>query len=84
MVAFLYLKVSCKKDGDRIFSKTCCNRTTGKSFKLKESKFTLDIRKNFLTIRVVKHCNRFPRKTVDAPSLETFKTRLHRALSNLV
>jgi len=33
---------------------------------------------------VVKHWNRFPRETVDAPSLETFQVRLDGALSNLI
>jgi len=35
-------------------------------------------------MRVVKHWHRLPREVVDAPSLETFKVRLDRALSNLV
>ena len=35
-------------------------------------------------IRVVKHWNRLSREVVDAPSLETFKMRLDRALSNLI
>jgi len=35
-------------------------------------------------MRVVKHWNRLPREVVDAPSLEPFKARLDRALSNLV
>jgi len=33
---------------------------------------------------VVKHWHRLPRGVVEAPSLETFKARLDRALSNLV
>ncbi|KAK4824781.1 hypothetical protein QYF61_019207 [Mycteria americana] len=33
---------------------------------------------------VVKHWHRLPREVVDAPSLETFKARLDRALSNLI
>ncbi|KFM13740.1 hypothetical protein AS27_14185, partial [Aptenodytes forsteri] len=53
-------------------------------FKLKEGRFGLDIRKNFFTLRVVKHWNRLPREVVDAPSLETFKVRLDGALSNLI
>jgi len=44
----------------------------------------LDIRKKFYTIRVVRHWNRLSREVVDALSLETFKVRLDRALSNLI
>ncbi|KFR07300.1 hypothetical protein N306_14856, partial [Opisthocomus hoazin] len=53
-------------------------------FKLREGKFRLDIRRKFFTMRVVKHWTRLPREVVDAPSLEKFKARLDRALSNLV
>ncbi|KFW75760.1 hypothetical protein N305_00615, partial [Manacus vitellinus] len=53
-------------------------------FKQKESPFRLDIRKKFFTMRVVRHWNRLSREAVDAPSLEVFKARLDRALSNLV
>jgi len=61
-----------------------CNRTRGNGFKLKENSFRLDIRKNFFTVRVVKHWNRLPRDVVHAPSLGIFKVRLDRALSNLM
>ncbi|KGL95233.1 hypothetical protein N301_04560, partial [Charadrius vociferus] len=54
------------------------------SFKLKEGRFRIDIRKKFFTLRVVRHWNRLPREAVDAPSLEVFKARLDGALSNLV
>ncbi|KGL92416.1 hypothetical protein N301_05603, partial [Charadrius vociferus] len=54
------------------------------SFKLKEGRFRLDIRKKFFTLRVVRHWNRLPEQVVDAPSLEVFKARLDGALSNLV
>ncbi|KFO87431.1 hypothetical protein N320_13027, partial [Buceros rhinoceros silvestris] len=53
-------------------------------FKLKEGRFTLDIRKKFFTVRVVRHWSRFPREAVDAPSLQLFKARLDEALSNLI
>jgi len=81
---FQYLEAAYKQDGDRLFSRTCCNRTRGNGFKLKEGRFRLDIRKKFFTVRVLKHCNRFPREVVDAPSLETLKARLDGALSNLI
>jgi len=34
--------------------------------------------------KAVKHWNGLPREVVEAPPLETFKTRLDRALSNLI
>jgi len=49
-----------------------------------QSGFTLDVSKNFFTMRMVKHWKRLPREAVDAPSLETLKVRLDGALSNLI
>ncbi|KAK4825884.1 hypothetical protein QYF61_003158 [Mycteria americana] len=73
-----------KKDGDRLFTRACCDRTRGNGFKLKEGRFRLEIKKKFFTTRVVKHCNRLPREVVDAPSLDTFKVRLDGALRNVI
>jgi len=81
--AFQYFKGACNKDGNRLFSRACCNRARGSGFKLKEGRFRLDIKKKFFTMSVVKHWNRLPREVVDAPSLETFKVRLDGALSKL-
>jgi len=53
----------------------------GNSFRLEESRFRLDIRKKFFTVR---HWNRLPSEVVNAPYLEAFKARLDEALSNLV
>ena len=52
--------------------------------KLKEGRFRLDIRKKSLTVRVVRHWNRLPSVVIDAPSLETFKARLDKALGSLI
>ncbi|KFP03921.1 hypothetical protein N300_07751, partial [Calypte anna] len=52
--------------------------------KLEEGRFRLEDRKKFFTTRVVRHWNRLPREVVEAPSLEIFKARLDRALSNLI
>jgi len=51
---------------------------------LKEVKFRLDIKKTFFTMRVERHWNKLPREIVDAPSLEVFKVKLDRTLSNPV
>ncbi|KFZ64811.1 hypothetical protein N321_09531, partial [Antrostomus carolinensis] len=51
---------------------------------IREGRFELDIRRKFFTQRVVRHWNRLPREAMDAPSLETFKTRLDGALGSLI
>jgi len=84
IAAFQYLKGAYKKDGDKRFSRACSNRRRGIGFKLEEDRFRLDIRKKFFTVRVQKRWSRLPREVVDAPSLETFKVRLDRALNNLI
>jgi len=84
IVAFWYLEGAYKKAGEGLFTKACSDRTRGNGFKLKEGRFRLDIRNKFFTMRVMKHWNRLHREVVDAPSLETFKVWLDRALSNLL
>ncbi|KFO80578.1 hypothetical protein N303_05796, partial [Cuculus canorus] len=53
-------------------------------YKLERGRFRLDIRKNFFTMRVVRHWNRLPSEAVAAPSLEGFKARLDEALGSLI
>jgi len=60
--AFQYLKGAYKKDGDKLFSRACSNRTRGNGFKLKGGRFRLDITKKFFTMRVVRHWHRLPRE----------------------
>lgn len=80
----IYKKDLKERWRERDFTKTWRDRTKGNGFKLKDDRFRLVIRKKILTIRVVRHWRRFPRKAVDVLSLEVFKVRLDAALSNLV
>jgi len=73
-----------RKAREGLFTRTCRGRIRGNAFKLKGVTFRLDIRNKFFAIRVVKHWHRFPREVVNAPSLETLKVRLDRALSNVI
>ncbi|GAB0207919.1 hypothetical protein GRJ2_003257600 [Grus japonensis] len=84
IAAYQYLKGAYRKDGEGPFIRECSDRTRGNGFKLKEGRFRLDVRKQFFTVRVVRHWNRLPREAVDAPSLEVFKARLDEALGNVV
>ena len=78
-VTFQYLKVGCKKEGDRFFSRVCCDRTRGNSFKINQGRFRLDIRK-----KIARCWNRLSQDMVDALSLNPFRVRLDRTLCNLM
>ena len=84
IVVFQYLEGAYKQEGQQLFTRVDSDRTRGNSFKLRQGKFSLDIRRKFFTQRVVKHWNRLPKEVVDAPSLKAFKTRLDVALGSLV
>jgi len=82
--AFQYLKRAYKQKGKWLFMRVDSDRTRGNSFKLRQERFRLDMRRTFFTQRVVTHWNRLPKEVVDAPSMDTFKDRLDVALGILV
>jgi len=63
--AFQYLKRPTRK-----LERDFLQGTSSNSFRLKEGRFRLDIRKKFLIMRVVRYGNRLPREAVDAPPLK--------------
>jgi len=70
---FQYLNGGCKKEGKRLFSRVCCDRTSGYDFKLKEQNFILDVRKKkrFFTItRVVKALQQVAQRGGGYPSTQ--------------
>ncbi|KFO76560.1 hypothetical protein N303_11455, partial [Cuculus canorus] len=84
VATFQYLREGYRKAGEGLFLKACGDRTRGNGYKLESSRFKLDIRRNFFTMRVVRHWNRLPREAVDAASMEVFKAGLDGALDSLI
>jgi len=84
IAAFQYLKGAYKQEGSQLFERVDNSRTRGNGFKLKERRFSLDVRGKFFTMRVVRCWNRLLREVGDALSLEVFKAGWDGALDSLV
>ncbi|KAK4823967.1 hypothetical protein QYF61_008353 [Mycteria americana] len=72
-----------EEGGARFFLVASTHRTGGDDHELKHMKFHPNTRKHFSTVRVVKHWHRLPRKVVESPSMEIFKTQLDTVAGNV-
>ncbi|RMC07014.1 hypothetical protein DUI87_16467 [Hirundo rustica rustica] len=79
-----FLKGGCGQLGVGLFLQATTDRARGHSLKLQQGRYRLDIRKKFLTERLIKYWNGLPGEVVESPSLEVFKKRLDVALGVMV
>ena len=70
---FQYLKGCHREEGIDLFSIAPEGRIRTNGWKLVRGKSNLEIRRNFLTVRTIKHWNRLPPNVVGAPLLGDWK-----------
>lgn len=77
-----YINRAYKKDDS---TRECIDGTWGSGFELKEGRFMLDIRNNFIfSMGLFRYRKKLPREVVDAPLLEMFRVGLGWTLSNMI
>ena len=76
IAVFQDLKGCHREEGIDLFSMAPEGRTRTKGWKVIRGRSNLEIRRNFLTVRMIQQWNSLPPELVAAPSLEVFKKRL--------
>ena len=84
VAAYKFIRGAQQGIRDALFYRVPFGATRSNGHKLTESRFRLDIRKNFFTVRVAKIWNGFPREVVLSPTLGVFKRRLDRHLAGII
>lgn len=79
-----HLKKGCEQVRVGVFHRATKDRTRGNGLKLHWERFSLNIRRNFFTEKVVRHWKGLSRLVVESPPLEAFQEPLDMALSALV
>ena len=71
-------------DWKLLFSKAPHDGTTGHTMKLEKNVMHLDIRKYFVSQRVIDYWNALPQTAIDAKSINKFKSQLKIHLNNII
>ena len=72
-MSFQYLKGSYRKEGNRLFSRICCDRTKGNGFQLKQERFRLDMGKRFFYSKDVEALEQVAQSGGGCPILGDFQ-----------
>ena len=81
---YSFLRRGSREGGADLFSLVSSDRMCGNGSKLRQGRFRPDIRKHFLSERVLRHWNRLPREVVDSPCLSVFQRHLDNALNSML
>ena len=76
VAAYKFIRGVHQDLGERLFTRAPQGTMRSNGCKLLQDCFRLDIRKNFFTVRVPKVWNNLPLEVVQAPTLNTFKSKL--------
>ena len=79
-----YLNGGCSEVSVNLFCQVTSDRMRRNGPELQQGRFRLDIRKNFITKKVIKCWNRLPREVVGSPSLKVFQRPVDMALRDTV
>ena len=84
MATYKFIRGDHQDLGERLFTRVPQGIMRSNSYKLLQDCFGLDIRKNFFTIRAPKVWNSLPSEVVQAPTLNTFKSKLDAYLAGIL